>query len=132
MLNGFYNPESFMLRVYPIARALVPVDSEAAAAIADRNYDEFQGDHEIFERLQSHPNSILGVTMSHCVAASLDEIIEDGSEAALERSSSQMETLIESPLTRVVENALWIYEISPNRPNVRQIGLGCMVDTTEI
>lgn len=122
-----------MLRVYPIARALVPVDSEAAAAIADRNYDEFQGDHEIFERLQTHPHSILGVTMSHCVAESLNDIIEDGSEEALKRSSAQMATLIESPLTKVVENALWIYEIvSPNRPGIRQIGLGCMVDTAEI
>ena len=55
--------------------------------------------------------------MSHCVADSLNDIIEDGSEEALKRSSAQMATLIESPLTKVVENALWIYEIvSPNRP----------------
>ena len=122
-----------MLRIHPIERALVPIDSAAATSIADRNYDEFQGDHEIFERLSRFPQSILRVTMSHCVAPSLDAMIEDGSAEALERSSAHMNELVESPLTRTVTDALWVYEIvDPGRPGVRQIGLGCMVDTAEI
>ena len=122
-----------MLRVHPIERALVPRDSAAAHAIADRNYDEFQGDEEIFHRLEAFPDSILRVTMSHCVAVSVETMLEDGSTAALERSATHMAELRASPLTRIVENALWIYEIEdPSRPGVRQIGLGCMVDTQEI
>ena len=65
-----------MLQIHPIKRALIPRDSMAANAIADRNYDEFQGDHEIYQRLQNFPDSILRVTMSHCVASSEDSIIE--------------------------------------------------------
>ena len=60
-----------MIRITPIRRALVPVDSDAAHAVADRNYDEFQGDHEIWKRLKDYPNSILRVTMSHCEADSI-------------------------------------------------------------
>ena len=112
-----------MLQIYAIERALIPVNGDAASEIADRNYDEFQGDHEIFQRLKRRSQSILRVTMSHCVAGQLEDIIEDGSEAALERSRKHMGELVDSPLTRTIENALWIYEIvDPNRPGVRQIG----------
>ena len=99
-----------MIRITPIRRALVPLDSAAAHAVADRNYDEFQGDQEIWERLQSHPESILRVTMSHCETTSADDIIGDGSQKALARSEQNMRELIESPLTRIAEDALWIYK----------------------
>ena len=122
-----------MLTVTPIPRALVPVDSAAAAAIADRNYDEFQSDHEIWSRLQTCPDSILRVTMSHCEAQTPQDILQDGSTEALARSTKNMDQLIQSPLTKIVEQALWIYEIvDPNRPGIRQIGLGCMAETSAI
>ncbi|MEE2788326.1 MAG: DUF1015 family protein [Myxococcota bacterium] len=122
-----------MLTIAPIKRALVPVDSQAAAAIADRNYDEFQGDHEIWSRLQQYPNSILRVTMSHCEALTTDDMLVDGSTDALARSSKNMAELVGSPQTKVVHDALWIYEIvDPTRPGVRQIGLGCMAETQAI
>ena len=121
-----------MLRIKPISRALVPANSDAAEQVADRNYDEFQSDLEIWSRLQSHPNSILGVTMSHCQSASPDDMIIDGSDEAL-RSTVNMTALIESALTRTVSDCYWVYEIlDPNRPGVRQIGLGCMAETQQI
>ena len=51
-----------MLSIRPIPRALVPVDSDAAQALSDRNYDEFQGDQEIWQRLQKAP----ACTMFNC------------------------------------------------------------------
>ena len=88
-----------MLRIAPITHALVPKDSAAAHAVADRNYDEFQGDHEIWKRLQTFPDSILRVTMSHCEADSIDDIIEDGSSAALARSTKHMKELVDGPVS---------------------------------
>ena len=122
-----------MLSIRPIPRALVPVDSNAAHRISDRNYDEFQGDEEVWARLQAAPDSILRVTMAHCATDQVSALLEDGSAEALACSTANMGALAEGSDTREVENALWIYEItSPARPGVRQIGLGCMASTAQI
>ena len=34
-----------MITITPVRRALVPIDSAAAARVSAPNYDEFQGDH---------------------------------------------------------------------------------------
>ena len=122
-----------MLSIKPIPRALVPVNSDAAQRLSDRNYDEFQGDEEIWSRLQAAPDSILRVTMAHCAAPQVDALLQDGSPEALARSTANMEALTAGADTREVNDALWIYEIiSPARPGVRQIGLGCMASTAQI
>jgi len=122
-----------MLSIQPIPRALVPVNSDAAQRLSDRNYDEFQGDEEIWNRLQVAPDSILRVTMAHCATPNVDALIQDGSPEALARSTANMNALAGGSDTREVEDALWIYEItSPARPGIRQIGLGCMAATAQI
>jgi uncharacterized protein (DUF1015 family) len=71
--------------------------------------------------------------MAHCDSPRFDAILEEGSQAAMERSAANMRALSDSPLTREVENALFVYEVvSPRRPDVRQIGLGGMARTAEI
>ena len=59
-----------MLTIRPIQRALVPVDSAAARRVSALNYDEFQGDLEIWEAIRSAPDSVLAVTMAHCAVDS--------------------------------------------------------------
>ena len=52
---------------------------------------------------------------------------------ALSHSVDEMRLLIESPLTHEVRHALWVYEIiSPQRPELRQMGLGGFGRTAEI
>ncbi len=122
-----------MITITPVRRALVPVDSEAAARISAPNYDEFQGDHEIWNLLQDNPLSVLRVTMAHCYADSLETIGVRDSQSALATAGIQMEDLKASELTREVRDILWVYEIEdPSRPDVRQIGLGGMARTDEI
>ena len=122
-----------MVTVQPIRRALVPVDTEAAQRLCSPNYDEFQSDREIWELLQVQPDSVLRVTMPHCNAASAEEMLVDGSAAALALGRTMMGELMESRFTRVVEDALFLYEIvDPARPGVRQIGLGGMAPTDDI
>ena len=122
-----------MVFVQSVHRALVPVDSDAAHALSSPNYDEFQGDREIWDMLQSRPDNVLRVTMAHCDAANFDGVIEEGSEAALARSAENMRTLLDSRLTTVVDDVLFVYEVvSPRRPDVRQIGLGGMARTDQI
>ena len=122
-----------MLSIRPIPRALVPVDSDAAQRISDRNYDEFQGDEEIWARLRERPDSILGVTMAHCEANQVGNMLAEGCTTALARSALNIGLLESGPDTREMKDALWIYEItSPSRPGVRQIGLGCMAATAQI
>ncbi len=122
-----------MITITPVRRALVPVDSNAAALISAPNYDEFQGDHEIWHLLQDNPMSVLRVTMAHCHASSLETIGVRDSPGALANAGTQMDDLKASELTREVRDILWIYEIEdPNRPDVRQIGLGGMARTDEI
>ena len=122
-----------MITITPVRRALVPIDSDAAARISAPNYDEFQGDHEIWDLLQDNPMSVLRVTMAHCHANSLETIGVRDSQGALAHAGTQMEDLKASELTEEVRDILWVYEIEdPNRPDVRQIGLGGMARTDEI
>lgn len=117
----------------PIRRALIAVDSRAASRISAPNYDEFQSDTEVWELIRQHPESVLGITMPHCNAETPEQFLEEGSAQALSVASDRMKALIESPLTREAEDLLWVYEItSPNRPGVRQIGLGGMAQIDEI
>ena len=122
-----------MINIAPIRRALVPVDSAAAAQLVAPNYDEFQGDREVWEFIQQKPESILAVTMAHCDVPTESEIGEDGSDATLDKARETLKKRIESPLTKVVENVLWVYEIvDPRRPGVRQMGLGGAAKTADI
>ncbi len=122
-----------MITITPVRRALVPIDSAAADRISAPNYDEFQGDREIWELLQDNPTSVLRVTMAHCHAASPEAIGVGDSPEALAKAHTHMRELEASELTREVRDILWVYEIQdPSRPDVRQIGLGGMARTDEI
>jgi len=117
----------------PVERALVPVDSDAAERVSGSNYDEFQENTEIWEILKSKPDNILKVTMAHCDVAQAEDITAENSDEALARAAENMHHLIESDSTQTLNNILWIYEIKdPKRPNVRQIGLGGMMETNQI
>ena len=122
-----------MITITPVRRALIPVDSAAAARISAPNYDEFQGDREIWDLLQDNPMSVLRVTMAHCHADSPQTIGVRDSQDALVKAGTHMEELEASELTEEVRDILWVYEIEdPSRPHVRQIGLGGMARTDEI
>ena len=122
-----------MITITPVRRALIPIDSAAAARISAPNYDEFQGDGEIWDLLQENPMSVLRVTMAHCHADSPETIGLRDSQSALAKAGTHMEELEASELTEEVRDILWVYEIEdPNRPDVRQIGLGGMARTDEI
>ena len=122
-----------MITITPVRRALVPIDSAAAALISAPNYDEFQGDREIWELLQDHPMSVLRVTMAHCDEDSPEAIGPGDSRDALAKAGANMEELEASELTKEKRDILWVYEIEdPSRPDVRQIGLGGMARTDEI
>lgn len=122
-----------MVTISPVPRALVPVDSAAADRISAPNYDEFQSDREVWELLHERPVCVLRITMAHCHVPSVDCILPDGGAASLDHAAAELESLTHSPLTRTVENVLWVYEVvSPRRPNMRQIGLGGFGSTAEI
>ena len=122
-----------MISLQPIARALVPVDSDAARRVSAPNYDEFQGAREIWDALRSNPDSVLAVTMAHCDTDSPQEIGRADSDASLARAAANMRRIAASELTREVRRALYCYEIrDPVRPDIRQIGLGGMARTDEI
>ncbi|MGQ0764762.1 MAG: DUF1015 family protein [Gemmatimonadota bacterium] len=122
-----------MLSIDPIPTALVPVDSAAADALGAPNYDEFQSDIEVWDLLQRRPRSVLRVTMPHCDVPLASEISDEHDPAVLARARANMEALRGSPLTRTVNDALFVYEMtSPRLPGVRQIGLGGMARTAEI
>ena len=122
-----------MITITPVRRALVPIDSAAAARVSAQNYDEFQSDHEIWDLLRDNPSSVLRVTMAHCDAKSPETIGVRDSRGALARAGTNMGKLRESGLTEEVRDILWVYEIQdPGRPDVRQVGLGGMARTDEI
>lgn len=122
-----------MVTLNPIPRALVPVGSDAAEAISSPNYDEFQSDREIFELLRRKPESVLRITMPHACAPSPDTMLAEGSPEALEASRERMEALRNGPLTRALEDAMFLYEIvDPLRIGTRQIGLGGLAATNDI
>ena len=122
-----------MVTINPIRHALVPVDSGAAQRLCSPNYDEFQSDREIWDLLQVQPESVLRVTMPHCNAATVEELLVDGSPEALAVATGKMEELKGSASTRVAEKLIFLYEIvDQSRPGVRQIGLGGMAPTDDI
>ncbi|MEM7396337.1 MAG: DUF1015 domain-containing protein, partial [Verrucomicrobiota bacterium] len=122
-----------MITIRPLKRALVPVNSETAERVSAPNYDEFQGDREVWDFIQNQPDCVLKVTMAHCDFDRFDAILEDGSEAALERSTDNMAGLVEGAHTREIEGLLWIYEITrPGPQPIRQIGLGGLGRVDEI
>ncbi len=122
-----------MISIAPIHRALVPIDSEAAARVSAPNYDEFQSDREVWELLRESPDCVLRVTMAHCDAPAPEAMLEGDSDASLARARENMTSLVGSPLTREAGGVLFVYEIlDPRRSGVRQIGLGGMARTSEI
>ncbi|MGD9855733.1 MAG: DUF1015 domain-containing protein [Planctomycetaceae bacterium] len=122
-----------MVSISPVSSALVPIDSAAAARISAPNYDEFQGDHEVFALIQEKPDCVLRITMAHCDVDEFDERLADGSPEALERATENFDALVAAEDTRVMSNLLWVYDIvSPRRPDVRQLGLGGFGRTAEI
>lgn len=122
-----------MITIRPVPHALVPVDSAAAARVSAPNYDEFQDDAEIQDLVARNPSSVLSVTMPHCAVPRSDTPLEEGSPEALNAARAHMDALMASPLTRRVDDVLWVYEIvDPTRPGVRQIGLGGMGLVSEI
>ena len=82
-----------MITITPVRRALIPVDSAAAALVSAPNYDEFQGDQEIWDLLQENPMSVLRVTMAHCHADSPETIGFRDSQDALAKAGTPMEEL---------------------------------------
>ena len=122
-----------MVTLNPIPRALVPVDSVAAQALCSPNYDEFQGDREIFDLLQRQPASVLRITMPHACADSPAEMLEEGSESALRAARDRMDELRDGPLTDTRRNVMLLYEIvDPRRSATRQIGLGGLARSHDI
>ena len=122
-----------MITIRPVPRALVPVDSRAAGAVSAPNYDEFQGDREIWAAIQQHPDCVLKVTMAHCDVPNVEDIGAGDSEASLGHAGENARGLAASPLTRELSDILFVYEITgPQNPGVRQIGLGGMALTSEI
>jgi uncharacterized protein (DUF1015 family) len=122
-----------MITIDPVPRALVPVNSAAAAAIGAPNYDEFQSDLEVWQLIQERPSSVLRVTMPHCAVAFADDIGTDDSAAALEQARANMKQLLADPRMREVKNMLWVYQITRREArNAPQIGLGGMARTAEI
>jgi len=122
-----------MVTIRPVRRALVPVDTDAADRVSAPNYDEFQGDHEVFQVIRDRPECILRVTMAHCAVPSEDDILTQDSDDALKRARDNLEELAESADTEVAEDVLFVYEIEdPHRDGMRQLGLGGMAATREI
>jgi uncharacterized protein (DUF1015 family) len=122
-----------MITISPVKRALVPVDSLSAHRIMGPNYDEFQSDEEIWEFVQERPDCILRITMAHSDVMHKSEILKDGSPEALDKAAENFKRLANSPMTKIVENMLWVYEIRDRRrPEHRQIGLGGAAKTREI
>ena len=68
--------------------------------ISAPNYDEFQGDREIWELLRANPDSVLRVTMAHCDTAGADEIGVADSPDSLARAAVSMGSLRSGSLTR--------------------------------
>ncbi len=122
-----------MITIQPIPRALVPVDSDAAARVSAPNYDEFQDDGEIRDMLTRRPEAVLRITMAHCDPDADDAARVADSDASLARSLASLRELRASALVREVPRTLFVYEIlDPRRPGVRQIGLGGLARTADI
>lgn len=121
-----------MITIRPIRRALVPIDSAAAARVSAPNYDEFQSDDEVRALIRRSPASVLRVTMPHCDPEASEPPPAD-SPPALARATANMRSLIDSDSVRIARDLLYIYRIDdPARPGVDQIGLGGMARIGEI
>ncbi|MFN0060704.1 MAG: DUF1015 family protein [Planctomycetota bacterium] len=121
-----------MVSIRPIAAALVPINSAAAAEVSGPNYDEFQSEEEIRTLVRAQPHSILRVTMAHCDVHTPNAPAE-GSPAALELAKANLSALRNSPRMRITRNVLWICACDTRAPNPRrQIGLGGLARTAEI
>ncbi len=121
------------LTLEPLRRALVPVDTAAAEQVSAPNYDEFLDDLEVFEMIRRRPDCVLTVTMAHCAVDDPGAILEQDSDASLERAAERFRALAGSPLLREVSGVYVLYEIvDPERPSVRQIGLGGIAPTRQI
>ena len=121
-----------MISISPIRRALVPVDSAAAARVSAPNYDEFQSDEEVRALIRRTPESVLRVTMPHSDPGAEVGVAAD-SRPALALAAANMRALIDSDSVRVAPNLLYVYRIGdPNRAGVDQIGLGGMARIREI
>jgi uncharacterized protein (DUF1015 family) len=126
-------PDHPVPSIDPVARALVPVDSAAAAAISALNYDEFQSDGEAWDILQRQPKSVLRITMPQCDVPTRDGLLDEHAPETLARAGENLRALARDPRTRTLTNILWVYEITvPSDPSIRQIGLGGMGRTNEI
>ncbi|MGQ0650101.1 MAG: DUF1015 family protein [Gemmatimonadaceae bacterium] len=113
--------------------ALVPVDSQAATALGAPNYDEFQSDGEVWDILQRQPKSVLKITMPQCDVPTRDGILDEHAPSTLAKAGANMAALAADPLTRKLDNLLWVYEVTvPRDPSIRQMGLGGMGRTSEI
>lgn len=122
-----------MITIAPIPRALVAADDDAAARISAPNYDEFQDDREVWERIQASPESILRVTMAHADAPTADAMLVADSPESLRLAAANMARVRASPRAREVRDVLFVYQIDgPARPGVRQIGLGGLARTDEV
>ena len=121
-----------MITLSPIRRALVPVNADAAQRLCAENYDEFQSDQDITNLFVNRPDCVLKVTMPHCNVKENGEV-QEGSAQALEIAKREMASLKAGDLTREVEDALLVYEITDTeRPGVRQIGLVGMAQNQQI
>lgn len=121
-----------MLEIIPVPHALVPVDSAAADQISGPNYDEFQSDLEIWELIQTTPQSILRVTMAHSDAASPEEFLVEGSTEALDRAAENLAALRKTAGVETRHDLIWVYEIEKASLGSRQIGLGGLAPTSTI
>ena len=121
-----------VITIRPIRRALVPVDSAAAARVSAPNYDEFQSEDEVRALIRRTPESVLRVTMPHCDPGAEEEVAAD-SPPALARAAANMRALIDNDSVRLAQDLLYVYRIDdPARPGVDQIGLGGMARIDEI
>jgi uncharacterized protein (DUF1015 family) len=123
-----------MLRIEPIKKALIPMDNRAAIEVNAQNYDEFQGNDEIYSILQEKPRSILSVTMSHCaVDLSARDYIEEDSQESLELAGVNFKKLIDEGYLVEIEDAILIYDIEdPRLEHGHMTGLVCMACTDQI
>lgn len=121
-----------MITIDPIPHALVPVNSAAADAISAMNYDEFQSDGEVWDVLQARPMSVLKISMPHCDVPDRSAILDERSDAAMQKARENLLELAKSKLVRQVNNVLWVYEIEGYQFGVRQLGLGGLGRTADI
>lgn len=112
--------------IHPLKKAWLSQNSQTAA----ENYDEFQSDQEITDIIKENAHSILRVTMSHCIPGSQNTY---DSPESCEQAKKELEQLKTDGVYAEKQNIYYIYEVKiKDRPELSQIGLGCMVDSSMI